>query len=41
MGTRHPPTTDDEIPLDGKRKLLGAIALLVFVGCFTPMPIRV
>jgi membrane-associated protease RseP (regulator of RpoE activity) len=41
MGTRHPPTTDDDIPLDGKRKLLGAIALLVFVGCFTPMPIRV
>lgn len=41
MGTRHPPTTDDEVPLDGKRKLLGAIALLVFVGCFTPLPIRV
>ncbi len=41
MGTRHPPTKDDEIPLDGKRKILGAIALLVFVGCFTPLPIRV
>lgn len=41
MGTRHPPTMDEEIPLDGKRRFLGAIALLVFVGCFTPMPIRV
>jgi membrane-associated protease RseP (regulator of RpoE activity) len=41
MGTRHPPTIDDEIPLDGKRKLLGAVALLVFVGCFTPVPIRI
>ena len=39
MGTRHPPTMDDNIPLDGKRKLLGVIALLVFIGCFTPVPI--
>ncbi len=41
MGTRHPPTRDDESSLDGKRKLLGAIAFLVFVGCFTPLPIKV
>ncbi len=41
MGTRHPPTMDDGIPLDGKRKVLGVVALIVFVGCFTPMPIRV
>ncbi len=40
MGTRHPPTVYDEVPLDGRRKLLGLLALLVFIGCFTPVPIR-
>ena len=41
MGTRHPPTMYDEIQLDGKRKFLSLIALLIFIGCFTPMPIRI
>jgi membrane-associated protease RseP (regulator of RpoE activity) len=41
MGTRHPPTMYDEIPLDGRRKLFGVLALFVFVGCFTPVPIRI
>jgi membrane-associated protease RseP (regulator of RpoE activity) len=39
MGTRHPPTMDDDIPLDGKRKLLGVVALFVFICCFTPIPV--
>ncbi len=39
MGTRHPPTMDDNVQLDSKRKFLGVVALLVFIGCFTPVPI--
>jgi membrane-associated protease RseP (regulator of RpoE activity) len=41
MGTRHPPTMYDEIQLDGKRKFLSVVALFIFIGCFTPMPIRI
>ncbi|HWP91328.1 MAG TPA: site-2 protease family protein [Thermodesulfobacteriota bacterium] len=41
MGTRHPPTMYDEVPLDGKRKMLGVFALLLFIGCFTPVPIKI
>jgi len=41
MGTRHPPTMYDEVPLDGRRRLLGVLAILVFIGCFTPVPIRI
>lgn len=38
LGVQHPPCLI-EIPLDNKRKILGWIALLVFVLCFTPAPI--
>lgn len=41
MKPKHPPTMDDETHLDGKRKFLGFVALLVFIGCFTPVPISV
>jgi membrane-associated protease RseP (regulator of RpoE activity) len=41
MGTRHPPTMYDDIQLDGKRKFFSLIALFIFIGCFTPMPIRI
>jgi membrane-associated protease RseP (regulator of RpoE activity) len=41
MGTRHPPTMYDEIPLDWRRRLLGVLAILVFIGCFTPVPIKI
>ena len=40
MGTRHPPTIHDEGELDGFRKLLGFISLLIFIGCITPVPIK-
>lgn len=40
MGTRHPPTMYDEVPLDGRRKLLSLVALLLFIVCFTPVPIK-
>jgi membrane-associated protease RseP (regulator of RpoE activity) len=37
----HPPTIDDEIPLDGRR-LVGAVAsLLLLVLTFVPEPIRI
>jgi membrane-associated protease RseP (regulator of RpoE activity) len=39
MGPHHPPTLDDDIPLDGKRLVLAAVALLMLILCFTPAPI--
>ena len=38
FGFRHPSPLDDFTPLDGKRKLLGAIAFLAFFLSFTPAP---
>lgn len=40
MGTKHPPTVYDDGELDTGRKLLGFIALLIFIGCFSPVPIK-
>ncbi|HEY7531124.1 MAG TPA: site-2 protease family protein [Gemmatimonadota bacterium] len=34
----HPPTLDTELPLDGRRKLVGWLTLLLLVLCFHPMP---
>jgi len=39
LGRKHPPTFDDNVPLGRGRVLLGVVALLVFVICFTPNPI--
>jgi membrane-associated protease RseP (regulator of RpoE activity) len=38
FGFRHPAPMDDQTPLDGKRKLIGAIAFLAFLLSFTPTP---
>jgi len=35
LGVYHPQTLDER-PLDNKRKVLGWVALLIFVLCFTP-----
>jgi membrane-associated protease RseP (regulator of RpoE activity) len=35
---KHPPTLNDDLPLDGKRKALGVFVLLVFALSFTPVP---
>ena len=40
FGPRHPPTMDEDIPLDRTRLWLAAIALLMFIICFTPAPIE-
>jgi membrane-associated protease RseP (regulator of RpoE activity) len=37
LGVYHPPTEDNE-PLDTKRKILGWIAIIVFILCFSPKP---
>jgi len=39
MGPRHPPTLDEDEPLDRGRLVLAAVALVVLIGCFTPAPI--
>lgn len=39
MGPRHPPTLDEDEPLDRGRLLLAAVALIVLIVCFTPAPI--
>ncbi len=41
LGTKHPPTIDEHTGLDFKRKVLAVVALLVFIGCFSPVPIVV
>lgn len=38
FGFRHPTPLDDQTPIDGKRKLIGAIMFLVFFLSFTPSP---
>ena len=39
VGPHHPPTLDDDTPLDRTRLLLAAVALLMLIVCFTPAPI--
>jgi membrane-associated protease RseP (regulator of RpoE activity) len=38
MGLRHPPVADAAQPLDRRRLRLAAVALGIFVLCFTPVP---
>ena len=40
LGTDHPPTSDDRMPLGWFRTLLGAASLLIPIFCFTPNPFR-
>ena len=39
IGTRHSPPLNEYSPLDTKRKIVGIIALIVFIICFAPIPI--
>ena len=41
LGFRHPPIVYSEVPLDPKRKIVGWIALAIFVLTFTPVPIAI
>lgn len=40
FGPRHPPTLDEDQPLDGTRRWLALFALIVFLLCFTLNPIQ-
>jgi membrane-associated protease RseP (regulator of RpoE activity) len=35
---KHPPTQNDSIPLDRRRKLAGLFAIFLFILAFTPVP---
>ncbi len=39
MGIQHPPAEIEE-PLDDKRKILGWVAVVIFIICLTPNPIE-
>ena len=39
LGANHPRTPDEDVPLDAGRLLLAAFAVLMFVLCFTPVPV--
>jgi membrane-associated protease RseP (regulator of RpoE activity) len=41
LGPRHPPTFDEHVPLDRTRLAVAAVALFMFIVCFTPAPIEV
>ncbi len=40
IGYKHPPVVYPEIQLDGKRKFLGWMCLVIFILTFTPVPIQ-
>lgn len=40
MGPHHPRTLDEHYPLDRTRLVLAAVALVMFIVCFTPAPIE-
>jgi membrane-associated protease RseP (regulator of RpoE activity) len=40
-GFRHPAPWDDVTPLSRGRLLVAALAVLIFIGCFTPVPITI
>ena len=40
IGPRHPRTLDHHIPLDRTRVRVAVAALIMFLLCFTPVPIE-
>ena len=41
LGVRHPRIADEGAPLDRERKVVAFLAFVIFVICFTPVPIEV
>jgi membrane-associated protease RseP (regulator of RpoE activity) len=39
FGWQHPPVADEDVPLDTNRVLVTIFALIMFVLCFTPVPV--
>jgi membrane-associated protease RseP (regulator of RpoE activity) len=40
LGFRHPAIIDEHEPLDSRRRMVAVLALVIFVLCFTPVPIE-
>jgi membrane-associated protease RseP (regulator of RpoE activity) len=40
LGFRHPHIVDEDSPLDGTRRLVALAAFIIFIICFTPVPIQ-
>ncbi len=38
MGVNHPPPLNDRVPLDGKRRVMAALTVLVLIVTFIPQP---
>lgn len=41
MNPFHPPSWDENIPIDKKRKIIGIIVLIIFILAFMPVPVKV
>jgi membrane-associated protease RseP (regulator of RpoE activity) len=41
FGFGHPRVWDESVPLDSKRRLVAILALIIFVMCFTPIPVEI
>ena len=41
LGFRHPRIVDEHVPLTGGRRVVALIALVIFIICFTPVPIEI
>jgi membrane-associated protease RseP (regulator of RpoE activity) len=41
LGVGHPPPLNDVTPLDGKRKLLALLVILIFILVFVPIPLTI
>ena len=41
IGTSHPPTLLEDAGIGTRRKVLALFSLLVFVSCFTPVPVSI
>jgi membrane-associated protease RseP (regulator of RpoE activity) len=41
LGTRHPPTLDDSLPLERRQIVLGWIGLILLILCFMPVPLTI
>ena len=40
LGLRHPPIRDEQVPLDGRRKLVAYAVIVIFILSFIPDPIK-
>jgi len=40
MGPHHPPTLNDDVPMDRGRLLIAAFGLFMLIVCFTPAPLE-